>query len=132
MKSLTGAGMSLGQGFIYSQSKKQNINTKSSTEAELVGASDMASQMLWTRYFLTAQGFKINQNILYQDNQSAMLLENNGTTSSGPKTRHINIQYFFIKDRVAKNEIHVMYCPTEQMVVDFHTKTLQGKKFLEF
>jgi hypothetical protein len=91
MKSHTGAGMSLGKGFIYSQSKKQNINTKSSIEAELVGASDMASQMLWTRYFHTEQGYKINQNILYQDNQSAILLENNGATSSGPKTPHINI-----------------------------------------
>ena len=51
MRSHTGTNMSLGRGSIYSRSTKQKLNTKSSTEAELVGASDGASQMLWTSYF---------------------------------------------------------------------------------
>ena len=65
------------RGSIISISKKQKMNTKSSTEAELIRADDTMPQMLWTRYFLEAQGYGIDENILYQDNMSAMLLEKN-------------------------------------------------------
>ena len=49
-----------GHGSIISISKKQKLNTKSLTEAELVGADDAMPQMLWTRYFLEAQGYGID------------------------------------------------------------------------
>ena len=67
-----------------------------------------------------------------QDNQSAMLLENNGRKSSGKRTRHINIRYFFITDRIEQGEIRVQYCPTDDMIGDFFTKPLQGAKFRKF
>jgi hypothetical protein len=51
MKSHTGGTMSMGKGSIYSASKTQRLNTKSSTEAELVGVDDVSAQILWTRYF---------------------------------------------------------------------------------
>ena len=74
------------RGSIFSILKKQNLNTKSSTEAKLIGADDTMPHMLWTRYFLEAQGYGINENILYQDNMSAMLLEKNGKKSSTKNT----------------------------------------------
>ena len=64
-----------GRGSIISILKKQKLNTKSSTEAELIGAEDATPQMLWTRYFLEAQGYRTDKNILYQENMSAVLLE---------------------------------------------------------
>ena len=82
-----------GHGSIISIPKKQKLNTKSSTEAELIGADNAMPQMLWTRYFLEAQGYGINENILYQDNMSAMLLEKNGEKSSNKNTKHINVHY---------------------------------------
>ena len=63
-----------GRGSIISISKKQKLNTKSSTEAELIRADDAMPHMLWTRYFLEAQGYGTDKNILYQDNTRAMLL----------------------------------------------------------
>jgi hypothetical protein len=132
MKSHTGITMSLGKGSIYSSSTTQKINTRSSTEAELVGVNDGMSQIMWTRYFLEEQGFEIKNNIIYQDNTSAILLEENGKKSSGKKTRHINIRYFYIQDRVEHNEIQVKFCPTDEMVGDFFTKPLQGAKFRKF
>ena len=54
-----------GHGSIISISKNQKLNTKSSTEAELIGAYNTMPQMLWTRYFLEAQGYGIDENILY-------------------------------------------------------------------
>ena len=81
---------------------------------------------------MKAQGFKVNDNIIYQDNISAMLLEKNGRSSSGKRTKHINIRYYYVADKIAKGEVNVIWCPTDQMVADFLTKPLQGKAFVEF
>ena len=97
MRSHTGGIISLGHGVISSKSSKQKINTKSSTEAELVGACDFIPNTLWVKWFLEKQGYNIQTNIFYQDNQSAILLEKNGKQSSGEKSRHINIRYFLSK-----------------------------------
>jgi hypothetical protein len=110
-------------------SSKQKINTKSSCEAELVGVDDALPTVLWTLQFLKAQGFAVTDNVIYQDNQSTILLENNGTKSSGKRAR--DIRYFFITDRVDKKEVRVEYCPTEVMRADPHTKPLQGRLFRE-
>ena len=67
--------MSFGKGSIYSMSQKQHLNTKSSTEAEIVGVDDGMPLVIWTRNFMTAQGYEIHDNVIYQDNQSAILLE---------------------------------------------------------
>ena len=81
-RSNTGAGMSLGQSMAMSYSWKQKINTKSSTEAELVGVDDSLGYILWARYFLLAQGYDMQPSLVYQDNMSAILLETNGKASS--------------------------------------------------
>ncbi len=129
MKSHTGGAMSLGRGVVYGTSKKQKLNTKSSTESEIVGTDDVMPQMLWTLYFLEAQGYRIDDNLLYQDNKSSILLETNGRGSSGKGTRHINVRYFFIADRVKSGEIRIEYCPTGIMLADYFTKPLQGILF---
>ena len=131
MKSHTGGSMTLGKGTVYGTSTRQKINTKSSTEAELVGLNDVLPQILWTRYFLEAQGYKVRDSIVHQDNQSTILLSENGKASSGKRTRHINIRYFFIKDRVDSGEVKIKYCPTNEMVADFFTKPLQGSQFVK-
>jgi hypothetical protein len=56
MKSHTGGIMSFGTGGFVPKSSKQKLNTKSSTEAELIGASDYIPNTLWTKNFLVAQG----------------------------------------------------------------------------
>jgi hypothetical protein len=83
------------------------------------------------KMFLEAQGYKIEENIFEQDNESAIKLEKNGRTSAGPKSRHINIRYFFIKDRVKAEGITIRHCPTLKMIADFFTKPLQGSLFLK-
>ena len=124
--------MTLGKGAAYSTSIKQKLNTKSSTETEVVSVDDVLPQVLWTRYFMDAQGYGVKDSVVYQDNLSAMLLEKNGKGSSGKRTRHINIRYFFVKDRIGNKELSVEHCPAEHMVADFFTKPLQGKDFRKF
>ena len=130
MKGHTGATMSLGSGSAYSSSTKQKIVTRSSTECELVGVHDVMPQILWTRNFLIAQGYQVSDTVVYQDNKSAILLENNGRMSSSKRTKHIEVRYFYIKDRVNQQDIRIEYCPTTKMTSDFFTKPTQGSLFL--
>jgi len=127
-KSHTGAVLTLGKGAVNTMSSKQKLNTRSSTEAELVGADDTIAQAMWTKQFLEEQGYTCNTT-MYQDNTSAMLLEKKGTESSSKRTRHINIRYYYIKDCVDKKHLTVEYCPTDDMIGDFPSKPLQGSKF---
>ena len=132
MKSHTGGVMSLGIGGIVCKSTKQKLNTKSSTEAELVGASDYLPNTLWVKMFLEAQGYTIEENFFEQDNESAIKLKTNGRRSAGPMSRHIDIRYFWIKDRTEQAGIKIRHCPTLQMLGDFFTKPLQGNLFRKF
>jgi hypothetical protein len=133
-KSHTGATMLYGDGngAVQSISRKQKLNTRNSTESELVGVYDVSVMILWTKLFLEEQGYDINSNILYQDNKSAILLETNGKKSSGRRTRALNIRYFFLTDQFKKGNVTIVYCPADDMVGDFHTKPLQGEKFRKF
>jgi hypothetical protein len=88
----------MGRGFPISVFTKQKLNTKSSTESELVGVDNMMPIILWTCYFLLSQGYGVIENLLLEDNKSSILLERNSKTSSRKRTRHINICYFFITD----------------------------------
>jgi hypothetical protein len=132
-KSHTGAVMTYGQGAIQTISRKQKLNTRSSTEAELVGVDNESTLiLLWTKLFMEAQGYNINQNIIYQDNKSAILLETNGKKSSTKRTRALNIRYFFMADQVEKGNVQIQYCPTDEMTANYMTNPLSGKKFRKF
>ena len=88
--------------------------------------------ILWTRNFLNSQGYTVKDNILYQDNKSAILLEKNGRVSSSKRTKHIDVRYFFVTDRIQRGEVTSQWCLTGEMVADFMTKPLQGKAFTKF
>jgi hypothetical protein len=132
MRSHTGGVISFGRGGIICKSRKQKINTKSSTEAELVGASDYLPNTIYVKLFMEAQGYPIQEAIFHQDNESAIKMESNGKASTGQRSRHINIRYFFITDHAKNNDITITHCPTEQMLADFFTKPLQGSLFRKF
>ena len=132
MRGHSGGGLSLGRGFPIVSSTKQKLNTRSSTETEIVGADDFMPAICWTRYFMEAQGYQVQDNILFQDNKSAILLEKNGKASSSKRTKHINIRYFFITDRVKAGDMSLVWCPTGDMIGDFMTKPLQGALFRKF
>ena len=124
--------MTLGAGAIYATSTRQKLNTRSLTESKLVGIHDVMPQILWIRYFLEAQGIHIHDNVIFQDNESAILLRENGRASSSKRTRHMHIRYFFLKDRIVCNEVQLRDCPTREMIGDFFTKPLQGSLFTRF
>ena len=132
MRSHTGSIFSLGYGVILSSSTKQKVNTRSSTEAELVGVDDKISKILGTKRFLEWLGFEVKLNVIYQDNTSSMKLEENGLASTGKRTRHFDIKLFYVTDLIGRSEVQVEYCPTDIMVADYMTKPLTGRKFQQF
>jgi hypothetical protein len=131
-RSHTGAVMTMGKGAVFSISRKQKMNTRSSTEAELVAADDVVGSIVWTKMFLEAQGYPVLKNTLYQDNRGAILLEENGLASAGKRSRHLNIRLFFVTDQQSKGQLNIEFCPTDLMVGDFMTKPLHGSKFTTF
>ena len=58
-----------------------------------------------------------------------MRMEKNGRMSCGPKSRHVDIRYFWFQDRIEKGEFDIVHCPTHKMIADFFTKPLQGELF---
>jgi hypothetical protein len=129
-KSQTGGVITLDArgGAVYCTSEKQSIVTKSSTEAELVGLSNVASQVIFLQNLLRAQGYNMPPAVVYQDNQSAMAMMRNGIATA-KLTRHINIRYFWLKDNVERGEVTIQYMCTSDMLADVLTKPLQGEQF---
>ena len=58
-----------------------------------------------------------------------MKLKKNDRASSVEKTRYIKIRYFFMMDQIRGDKFNIIYCPTEIIVADYFTKTLQGVLF---
>ena len=132
MKSHTGGVMSYGRGGFACKSTKQKTTMRSSTHAEMVGVSDYLPTTIWVTNFMQEQGYPPLENFLEQDNESAIKLEANGRTSAGAKSRHLDIQYFWIKENLETMGIKVRHCRTLKMIADFFTKPLQGALFQLF
>ena len=78
------------------------------------------------------QGYEVKKNILFQDNKSTILLENNGKLSLTKHTCAIDIWNFSLTNQIQKGNLSVEYCPTKQMIADYMTKPLQGELFCKF
>ena len=80
---------------------------------EIYGADHVLNNALWSKYFLEAQGYTIEHNIMHQDNQSCMRLQINGDLSSSRNTKHIKARYYYITDKIEDGDIEVKYFPTD-------------------
>ena len=74
---------------ILSLSLKHKLNTKISTERELLAAHNGMSLILCSKYFIEAQGYTVEQNKVYQDNKSTILMKNIRRYSRSKITKHI-------------------------------------------
>ena len=129
MKGHTGLVMSFGHGAALSASLKQKINMMSSTEKDTVAISDGMPNNMWVLYFSRAQGKEAKDNLLNQDNTSAISLAKNGKRSRGKTTKHIKIRYFFVTDKVKQGGVTIIHYPTKEMIADYFIKPLQGSLF---
>ena len=119
-------------GAIISDSTKQKLNSRSSTEAELIAGDDFMHRILHTQRFLQQQGLKVETPTLHQDNKSTILLHEKGRSSLGKRMRHIEMRYFYIHDNIQRGNLKIVYCPASEMYADYMSKPLQGSLFLKF
>jgi hypothetical protein len=127
MKGHTGMMATLGymNAPILAKSNKQKLNTRSSTEAELVALDDTVLNLLWLIQIITFMGYPQEPVIVFQDNQSTMTVCNAGHSKSG-KLKHMAIRWHFINSKINENVVKLVYCPTAKMVADVLTKPLTG------
>ena len=121
----------MGTGTLFADSSKQKLITLSSTECELVGAVDKSKKLIWANQFLAHQrhdGSVQPAAIIMQDNQSTMKLMLKGRPLS-QRTKHIDIRFFFLKERIDNGDLRIVYLRTEDMIADILTKALQGALF---
>ena len=129
-KGHSGLFVTQGRGAMISVSKKLGVLTTSSTETEIVSAGERLPKCTWFRYFRIAQGEEVKEDILLQDNKSAIILQKNYPYSTRKGSKHIHVRYFFVVDKIEKKEIKILYCPTDEMIADYNSKPLQGQLFI--
>jgi hypothetical protein len=130
-RAITGFAFLVDGGAILWGSRKQELVTLSTTEAEYVAATHAAKEALWLRRLIGEVFRPLDKpTTLYCDNQSAIALTKDGTYHA--RTKHINIHYHFIRFSVENNSISLIYCPTDSMVADTLTKALPNAKAKHF
>jgi hypothetical protein len=128
MKGQSGAVLVTGNCAVLIKSSKQKVNTRTSTETELIAVDDASPTIQWTKSFMKEQGYELDTEIK-EDNKSTILLMKNGRLSSGKRTKHPEVRYFYVKDLIDRGNVKLSHCLPERMVADFFTKPIQGQQF---
>jgi hypothetical protein len=123
-KSISGYVFIKNQGAISWKSKKQPIIANSSMESEYIALHAASNEALWLRK-LQNELEKENSTItIYEDNQSAIHQTEHEVHSD--RSKHIDVKYHSIRERVALKQIAVKYMPTANQTADIFTKALQA------
>ena len=114
----------LGGGAIAWSSKKQQTITLSTMEAEYMALTEGAKQLIWLRRFIWELSIDQSQPMsLHSDNLGAIMLSQDATYHA--HTKHINIAYHFICEKVASHEAALTYIPMKDNIADILTKGLK-------
>ncbi len=96
----------------------------------MIAVSDHAGELITQNEFYIHQCGSNKPVVLYQDNQSTIRLLKNGKSSSD-RTIHINIRYFWLKDRVDSKDVLVEYMPTGDTLAELLTRPVPGDLFIK-
>ena len=120
-ESVSGFVGTLAGGAVTYSSKKQVTVALSSTESEYMALLHALKERIWLLRFLREIGYNIDdQNLIYCDNQSAIA----HNPQHHARTKHIDIQYYFVRNCVEDGTTRLEYCPTGDMLADGLTKAL--------
>lgn len=130
-KSTTGYIFTLNGAPISWSSKKQQTVALSSTEAEYVALTHTTKEAIWLRALLKDLGQEQTEaTIINEDNRSVISLALNPVNHQ--RTKHIDIQYHFIRDKIQHKQISLQHTPTEAQLADGMTKALGRNLFSHF
>jgi len=130
-KSIGGYLVFFGQTPISWKSSKQRTVARSSTEAEYKALVNGTNEVIWLQYLLRdLQILSISSPILWCDNLGATYLSANPIFHA--RTKHVEVDYHFVRDRVAKKEIQIRFIPSQDQLADVFTKPLPTIPFTAF
>ena len=122
----------VGSKWVFKVKRDENgCVTRSTTEAEYVALSHATQEIVWLRRLLNNIGEKQDQpSIMNEDNQGAIELSKNPRFHN--RTKHIDVAYHFVREKVGDKSINVNYCSTDKMLADVMTKSLPRQTFQKF
>ena len=117
-------------GAVSWRSAKQTLTATSTMEAEFVSCFEATSHGVWLKSFIS--GLRIMDSIsrslrIYCDNSAAIFMAKNN--KSGSRSKHIDIKYLAIRERVKENKVVIEHVSTELMIADPLTKGMPPLKF---
>jgi hypothetical protein len=130
-RSTTGFCIYFGSHCISWASKKQPTVSRSSAEAEYRALATTAAELTWLQYLLHDLGIQLEHRpLIFCDNQSAIHMSHNPVFHAC--TKHIAIDYHFIREKVIAGDLRLRYLPTAQQIADVFTKPLSKVSFSSF
>lgn len=128
-RSTSGYCFLLTSGVISWGSKKQTSVALSSTESEYMALAKATAEAVWLRKLLFELGFpQLSPTIIHSDSQSAIALSQNPKFHS--RSKHVDTQYHFTRDKLLANEITLEHVSTVNMAADILTKSLSKDKHI--
>jgi hypothetical protein len=122
-RSTTGYTFVLEGGSVSWMSKLQPTVARSSTDAEYMAACAATQEAVYLRRLLEGLGYKQEgATLILEDNQGCIALSENPVNHQ--RTKHIDVQYHFVRERVESGEVRLVYVPTEHQLADILTKPL--------
>ncbi|GJW87165.1 putative RNA-directed DNA polymerase [Tanacetum coccineum] len=128
-RSTEGFAIYLGSNLISWTTRKQRTVSRSSTEAEYKALADTVTELTWLQALLHELGIRSSSTpILWCDNLGATYLSANPIFRA--RTKHVEIDYHFVRKKVAQGDLRVQHISTHDQIADIFTKPLPTPRFL--
>ena len=128
-RSTSGYSIFMGNDMVSWRSHRQPTVALSSTEAKYMSMCNCAQQILWIKSLFRKCHLTLNHFAMFSDNKGAIHLAWNPVMEG--RSKHIDIKYYFLRERVKDNSFVLDYVSTDQQLVDIMTKNLTWQKFQE-
>ncbi|RVW12701.1 Retrovirus-related Pol polyprotein from transposon RE1 [Vitis vinifera] len=127
-RSTTGYGVFFGSCLISWTAKKQSVVARSSTEAEYRALAITTAELYWIRMLLKELHISLpTAPTIWCDNSGALALASNPVFHA--RTKHIEVDFHFIREKVANRDISLQFIGSYDQPADIFTKGLSLARF---